>query len=107
MADNVSHKKGDTFRVHGRFTGGIFTNWTGRSQVRKDEDDSLLSELTFEWIDAAEGFFVAQILNTDNWPANKYVLFDVEITSPAGEVRSSEAVRILVRRDATYGPRSN
>ena len=107
MPENVSHKKGDTIRVSGRFTGADYTGWTGRSQVRRDEDDTLLSELVFEWIDAVEGFFVAVVLNTDNWPANKYVLFDVEITSPAGEVRSSEAIRILVRRDATYGPRTS
>lgn len=107
MVDNISHKKGDTFRVHGRFTGSDYTGWTGRSQVRNDADDVLLSEMVFAWVDVSQGFFVAEILQTDNWPANKYVLFDVEVTSPSGEVRSSEAIRILVRRDATYGPRTS
>lgn len=71
--------------------------------VRQDDTDAFLSELTFQWLDQTNGLFVAEVLNTDNWPANKYVLFDVQITSPLGEVRSSEAIRILVKRDATYG----
>lgn len=106
MADSITHKRGDTFRVHGRFTGADYTGWTGRSQVRQDDNDEKLSDLTFRWVDAADGVFVTEILETSNWPANKYVLYDVEIRSIDGEVRSSDAIRILVARDVSYGTNS-
>lgn len=101
MADNPTHQRGDTFRVAGQFSGGDYTGWVGASQVREDVADALLSTLTFEWIDAAVGQFVVTTHQTANWPANKYVLFDVEITSPTGEIRSSRAIKILVERDVT------
>lgn len=102
MPDPITHVRGDTFSVSGQFTGGSYAGWTGRSQVRDDLTDELLSELTFIWVNAAQGLFTATALSTPNWPANKFVIFDVEVTSPSGEVRSSALVKILVERDATY-----
>ena len=99
MADIVKHIRGDTFRVVGQFTGGDYTGWTGMSQVRDEVTDELLSSLQFAWVQSAQGRFMTSVLKTDNWPANKYVLYDVQIESPQGEVRSSGAVRILVERD--------
>lgn len=103
MADPVRHIRGDTFRVAGRFSGGDYTGWIGRSQVRDDISDQLLSTLTFDWIDAAQGLFVVEVLDTRSWPSNKYVVFDVEIQSVNGEIRSSNLVKIQVLRDVTYG----
>lgn len=101
MAGEPTHPRGDTFTVYGQFTGGDYTGWNGASQVRDDATDALLSDLTFSWIDATQGLFMVQIKTTDNWPANKFVLFDVEITSPEGFVRSSKANKVMVDRDVT------
>lgn len=100
MAGDPSHIRGDTFTVYGQVAGD-YTGWTGSSQVRDDDKDDLLSELVFSWVDAAQGMFVVQVLDTSNWPANKFVLFDVQLTSPAGIIASTRAVRIRVDRDAT------
>lgn len=102
MAGEPTHIRGDTFTVTGQFTGGNFTGWTGRSQVRSDDKDDLLSELTFTWSDASQGLFYVSTNMTSNWPHSKYVIFDVQITSPDGQTRSSPLVKILVQRDATY-----
>lgn len=99
MPDPVKHIRGDTFRVVGQITGGDYTGWTGMSQVRDEVSDGLLSNLQFAWINASQGRFMTTVLKTDNWPANKYVLYDVQFESPQGETRSSGYVRILVERD--------
>lgn len=100
MAD-PKHIRGDTFLVTGAFSGGDYSGWVGKSQVRDDISDDLLSELEFTWVDATQGIFTTIVKETGNWPANKYVLYDVEITSPDGQVRSSLANKIQVLRDVT------
>lgn len=102
MPDEITHIRGDTFTVTGQFQGGNFTGWTGASQVRDDTTDELLSTLIFTWVDATQGFFHVEVKDTSAWPKDRYVVFDVEITSPTGNVRSSSLQKIRVLRDATY-----
>lgn len=100
MAD-PTHIRGDTFQVHGQLTGD-FTGWTGASQVRDDVTDDLLSELDFEWVDASVGSFRVTAAQTENWPINKYVIFDVQVTSPSNVRLSTKVVKVRVERDATH-----
>lgn len=101
MPEDVQHIRGDTFTVAGQFLGGSYTNWSGASQVRDESTDELLTDLDFDWVDATVGSFVVTGLNTNNWPINKYVVFDVQVTSPTGVTKSSELIRIRVMRDST------
>lgn len=99
---DITHIRGDTFTVAGQFGPSDFTGWTGRSQVRGWDDDEKYSDLTFAWSDASQGLFSVEVKDTSNWPALKYVAFDVQITSPVGVVKSSARVKIYVEKDVTY-----
>lgn len=100
MAD-INHIHGDSFSITGRFTGGIdMTGWTGRSQIRTKNDDALVAELTFTWINASSGSFMVRALDTKTWPL-EVLRFDVQATSPSDFVISSPALEIQIIKDVT------
>lgn len=102
MPDEVKHIRGDTFTVVGQFGPADFTGYTGKSQVRSWDTDLLYSELNFQWADITIGTFSVEVLATQNWPAGKYVGFDVQIRSPQGRIVSCPRVKILVETDVTH-----
>lgn len=109
MSSYVSHKhkRGDTFDLSGsvqvNYDGAAvinFTNWTGRSQVRDGKGD-LVAELVFSWLDQATGLVrVRSDGATDAWPIGP-VRMDIQLTSPDGNVVSTETAVIEIVEDIT------
>lgn len=67
-----------------------FTGWTARSQVR--HRGVLLTELDFEWIDAATcRFRLSSDADLYTWPLDE-LRFDVQFTAPDGTTRMTKTV---------------
>lgn len=100
MAD-MKQIRGDLFSITGQFIGPTFVGWTGKSQLRKISDDSLVTELEFSWINNTQGLFLVQTKATLDWPIGSDLVFDVQVTSLAGIVVSTKAVTVEVVKDVT------
>jgi hypothetical protein len=111
------HKRGDTFDYSDQFAMTIdgvavtnFTGMTGASQLRHAGNtalgiaaDTLVSELVFSWIDAAQGLYrVRHNGSTSAWPLG-VVRHDVQLTTAGGDVVSTPTELIQLVEDVTHG----
>lgn len=102
-----THIRGDTFSLAGEVTvtvNGVrqldLTGWTGASQVRNSLDE-LIADITFTWVDASLSLVSLTFLgSTANWPIGK-VYTDIQFTSPAGDIISTQRTALAVARDVT------
>jgi hypothetical protein len=101
------HKRGDTFDLSGSVAATMdgaavtdFTDWTGRCQVRNGAG-VLVEELEFTWLDVTAGLVrVRSAASTDAWPLGP-VRTDIQLTSPDGNVVSTDTAVIEVVEDIT------
>ena len=101
------HKRGDTFDLSGSVevtSNGVsvsdFTGWSGRCQVRAG-DGSLIEELIFEWLNISTGLLrIRSAAPTEGWPLGP-ARTDIQLTSPSGDVVSTETAVIEIVEDIT------
>ncbi len=104
MGVTISLKRGDTFLVQATAqqdgSPQDLTGWTIRSQVRNGS--SLVAELSVIYTNPGAGQYrlTCPASVTHNWPI-KLLDCDVEYTSPAGQVISTETFKIDVKADVT------
>lgn len=77
------------------------TGWTGRGQVRAVTGDALIASVPLVWVNSALGQarWVA-VGATSAWPLGKAV-FDIEMTTPLGEIGHTETVSMVFVRGPT------
>lgn len=100
------HKRGDTFNfglyVKATINDAVqvdLTGWTGKSQIRQ-ANGSKIADLTFAWDDASVAAARLSATGTSAWPVGD-ALLDVEMTTPAGEIVSSDTIHIAILEDVT------
>ncbi len=102
MTTRIPFKRGDTFIIEAAVLSGAvaqdITGWTVRSQVRNGT--TLVSELAVEYIDRAAGTYRLRENDTTGWPT-KTLQWDIEYTTDAGQIASTETLEILVKPDIT------
>ena len=98
------HKQGDTFdmtivaQVEG--VAKVMTGWSGISEVRTT-GGVLIETLTVSWLDADEGLLrVYSVDDTQAWPVGN-AHWDIQFTTPAGEVISSPTVTLKILADVS------
>ena len=102
-----THIRGDTFSLAGEVTvtvNGVrqldLTGWTGASQVR-NSFDALIADLTFTWVDASLSLVSLTFAgSTADWPIEN-LFTDIQFTSPAGDIISTQRTAFAVARDVT------
>lgn len=100
----LNFKRGDTFTVQGQVTvndvAQDLTGWSVQSQVRNGT--ALLTQLTVTWVDQPGGVYLlsATPAATAAWPV-KTLSCDIQYTSPAGQVTSTETFAINCQADVT------
>lgn len=105
------HKRGDTWRyIHVadiRNTAGALvdlTGWTLLSQLRKggsaQADGEIIATFTCSWTNVGTQEFQTLLANTAAWPIGN-AEFDVQFTSPGGEVVSWPTVTVEIVKDIT------
>lgn len=106
MSGLYSHKRGDTFifgvYVKATVNGAIqtdLTGWTGSSQIRQ-MNGAKIADLTFSWDDASVAAGRLYYASTAAWPVGDAVI-DIQMTTPAGEIISSETIHIEIQEDVT------
>jgi len=105
MAEEIEHKRGDTYRIDVVLTESDgstpidMTGWTVRSHVRRYK--TLISNLNVIYDDRINGEFTLSIDDTTDWPICK-LSSDIEYTDENDDVRSSETYTISVIGDITY-----
>ena len=98
------HKQGDTFDMSVVATvddvARDMTSWSGISEIRTPAG-VLIETLTFTWLDAAAGLFrIYSVDDTQAWPlGNAY--WDIQFTTPTGQVISSPTVTVKVIADVS------
>lgn len=104
----VHHTRGDTFSRAGQIAlpeGSVgmsdMTGWGGRCQVRT-QSGALVQELQFIWIDATQRLFLltATAEQLTAAPTGTHV-FDIQLTTPAGQKLSSAKDTFTVSGDVT------
>lgn len=101
---SIKFKRGDTFVLDGVVSeaGQVLdiTGWTVKSQVRLGAQ--LLAELQVQYTDRPNGKYrlLADPVVTATWPVNK-ILADVEYTTAAGQVVSTETFEVDCQMDVT------
>lgn len=99
----IEIKRGDTFLVLGDVAiNGVpepITGWGIRSQVR-DRKDVLLADVQVTVTDVGLGKYTLRHDDTTAWPVGMNYC-DVEYTTDAGQVISTETFEILVKKDIT------
>lgn len=102
----INHKQGDSFNYSGpilieQSDAGLttdFSGWGGIAQIKRD-DGTLVTSLLFDWISAADGILqIRDDGDTSNWPIGR-VLLDIELTTPNGDVVSTDTVVVLIEKD--------
>lgn len=103
---SLEFKRGDTFDFSGQVSltdSGVvvqdMTGWTGASQLRTSLDVKI-TDLTFAWLDAAQRLCRITGVATSEWPLGD-LFMDVEFTSPAGDVVSTQTANIKMVKDIT------
>lgn len=98
-------KRGDTFALAGTIqligdSDEPLGDWSGRSHIRTRAGE-LIAELTFEWLDPAQGLAsLTHSGNTNDWPIGPANI-DIELTSPSGYVISTDTAVIHITEDIT------
>ena len=103
----LKHKRGDTFDYSGVASATLdgeavvdFTDWVGASQIR-DIDDAVVASLVFTWLDATAGLMrIKSSGDTNGWRVGRSKI-DVQFTSPAGDVVSTETQELDIVADVT------
>lgn len=78
------------------------TGWTIAAQIRQ-ADDTLIAALTFDGSDLSNGIYYlrASRAATTSWPVG-VALCDLQYTSPADKVRSTETFRVVIGKEITH-----
>jgi hypothetical protein len=105
---DAKFKRGDTFDVSGNLSliqAGLatldLTGWTGSAQLRQD-NDTLISDLEFTWIDASESLCrVRSTTSTQGWVIG-LALIDIQLVGPSGQIISTDTQRIQIVKDITH-----
>lgn len=104
MSLTIPLKRGDTFVLEATAQQNgspqDLTGWAIRSQVRNGSN--LVAELDVSYTDRKAGRYRLACLAsaTQDWPV-KALDCDIEYTSPAGQVVSTETFKIDVKADVT------
>jgi hypothetical protein len=103
---NIEHKRGDTFDFSGPITvtqDGVpvpdLTGWQGFSQLR-DTAGRLISDLSFQWLDASTSLCRLSDATTLSWPVGPAVI-DIRLISPSGDVVSTATVNVSIIKQVT------
>lgn len=98
----IPFKRGDTFLVEGTVSDGgtaqDITGWSIRSQLRFGQ--ALVAELEVEYVNRVQGRYRLHKADTTDWPA-KLLLCDIEYTTAAGQIVSTETFEIDTKVDIT------
>lgn len=105
-----THKRGDTFALAGRLAGGGVTDWSSyrlRCQIRTGADVVIHDFGVIA--PAPDGSFALTVsaAQTAAWPVTSLrapssaAYYDIEVTDPAGAVRSTETAQINIVADVT------
>lgn len=101
----IKFKRGDTFLRNCQISeNGVpidITGWTIRSQIR-DSSSVLIDNLVTEITNAVTGSYKISKLaaSTASWSVGSHFM-DIEFTTSAGSVMSTETVRINIETDIT------
>ena len=104
MSVTIPLKRGDTFLLEATSQQGgtpqDLTGWAIRSQVRNGSN--LVAELEVSFTDREAGSYrlACPASATQEWPV-KALDCDIEYTSPAGQVVSTDTFKIDVKADVT------
>lgn len=101
-------KRGNTFDFSGEVNvtdDGVavtdLTGWTGECQIRTVRD-TLVAELDFSWLSAANRLCrVRSTGSTAAWTLGRAII-DIKLTSPAGDVISTDTDVITIVDGATH-----
>lgn len=103
---NPTHKRGDTFDRSGQITINVdgvhvpdLTGWAGAAQVRT-RSGALIAAITFTWLDATQSLARIRAADTTGWPVGPAEI-DIQLTSPAGDVVSTDTERLDIVSDVT------
>ena len=101
----VKHKRGDTFIANVTYRdavtqAGIDISTIGiKSQIRTSAGE-LVSDLVLTKTDSAAGKFTLADLDTQDWPFNQNLIWDIQYTANGDKI-SSETIEIYVLFDVT------
>lgn len=101
----IKFKRGDTFLRNCQISeNGVpidITGWTIRSQIR-DKSGVLVDNLVTSITNAATGSYTINksAVSTASWIVGDHFM-DIEFTTSAGSVMSTETVRIKIETDIT------
>lgn len=102
---SIQFKRGDTFERNCQLTENgtpiDITGWSIKSQIR-DSSGVLIDDLDTSITDVATGLYKLSkpAASTALWEPGGH-LFDIEFTTSAGSVMSTETVRINIETDIT------
>lgn len=103
----IFHKIGDTWSRVGTAdfrnlvdkSKADLTGWTILSQIRTADDaNTLIADFECEWVDPVAQTFTHKCVDTKLWPEG-LAQFDIQFTSPNGEVTSTDTALVTVARD--------
>lgn len=102
MTITLQFKRGDTFLIEGRASSGgqplDLSGGTVRSQVRNGA--GLVSELSVQWMDQAQGIYRLRAEDTTRWPV-AVLTCDIEYLLASGQKVSTETFEIDCIKDET------
>ena len=105
-----THKKGDTWSLAAQAdvrdlatgTKADLTGWTIASQLRAADTGALITDFACTLVDPVAQTFTHIAASTATWPEGLAVL-DVQFTSAAGQVVSTDTQTIRIAPDVTQG----
>jgi hypothetical protein len=103
--NRINFKRGDTFLLRASVNDGTedanpvdITGWTIRSQIR--DGNTLVDTCTVTITDDAAGEYELLVEDTTEWPT-RVLRCDIEYTTDADQITSTETFEICVIRDIT------
>jgi len=101
----IKLKRGDTLALSCTLAdNGVavdLTGWAVKAQLRTP-DGALVNELTYTVVNAAAGQYALSSTGaTTAWPVNTTLEGDIQYTSPAGVITSSETFQVQMVKDIT------
>lgn len=102
MLKPIQYKRGDTFTLKGvvKIDGVVqdISQWGIRSHVRKGA--TLVEELSVTKVEPASGVYSLTGGGNVSWPIGE-LTFDVEYTTPFGQIVSTQSIAIQCVQDRT------
>lgn len=101
----VKHKRGDTFIANVTYRNAVtqvgidISTIDIKSQVRTSTGE-LVSDLILTKTDSPSGKFTLADLDTQDWPFNQNLIWDIQYTANGDKI-SSETIEIYVLFDVT------